>query len=121
MLAGVIGIQQLEGHILQPLIMGRFVRIHPLAVVLAVGVGGLVAGIWGTVIAVPLVAVVNTVLRYFASIRRQPGPTGSEGEPDEPARVPAGEASPPAELSTAAPSTGPSPSREPSAPEPPGG
>lgn len=69
-LAGVIGIQQLEGHILQPLIMGRFVRVHPLAVVLSVGVGGLVAGIWGTIIAVPLAAVVNTVLSYFASLHR---------------------------------------------------
>ena len=73
-LVGVIAIQQLEGHILQPLIMGRFVRIHPLAVVLAVGVGGLVAGIWGTVVAVPLAAVLNTVLRYFASLHRPPVP-----------------------------------------------
>jgi predicted PurR-regulated permease PerM len=69
-LAGVIAIQQLEGHILQPLIMGRFVRIHPLAVVLSVAVGGVVAGIGGTVVAVPLVAVLNVVFQYFSSLHR---------------------------------------------------
>lgn len=91
-LAGVIGIQQLEGHILQPLIMGRFVRIHPLAVVLAVGVGGLVAGIWGTVVAVPLAAVLNTVLRYFSSLHRTPATTSVP--PDEPAYRSIGEGAP---------------------------
>lgn len=71
-LLGVIAIQQLEGHILQPLIMGRMVRIHPLAVVLAVAAGVLVAGIGGAVIAVPLVAVVKTVLSYFTALQRGP-------------------------------------------------
>ena len=96
-LIGVIAIQQLEGHILQPLIMGRFVRIHPLAVVLAVGVGGLVAGIWGTVVAVPLVAVLNTVLRYFASLYRAPGSAvaNADAPPEEPVSVSAPDASPP--------------------------
>jgi predicted PurR-regulated permease PerM len=70
-LAGVIAIQQLEGHILQPLIMGRFVRIHPLAVVLAVAVGGVVAGIPGTVIAVPFAAVLKTVVSYYATRYRE--------------------------------------------------
>jgi len=69
-LAGVIAIQQLEGHILQPLIMGRFIKIHPLAVVLAVATGALVAGIIGTIIAVPLAAILKTVLSYFSSLQR---------------------------------------------------
>lgn len=91
-LLGVIAIQQLEGHILQPLIMGRMVRIHPLAVVLAVAAGVLVAGIGGAVIAVPLVAVVKTVLSYFAALQHGPftGPPGTDGAVDEePGRGPA--------------------------------
>lgn len=53
---------QAEGHVLQPLVMSRAVRVHPLAVLLSVTAGSLVAGIFGAVIAVPLVAVVNNVL-----------------------------------------------------------
>jgi predicted PurR-regulated permease PerM len=64
-LAGVIAIQQLEGHVLQPLVLGRLVRVHALAVVLAVTGGAVVAGVAGALIAVPLVAVVNTVTTYF--------------------------------------------------------
>ncbi|MBE4738949.1 AI-2E family transporter [Streptomyces sp. ND05-3B] len=65
----VLAVQQIEGHILQPFILGRAVRVHPLAVVLAVAAGGMVAGIGGAVVAVPLVAVTNTVvgsLRAYA-------------------------------------------------------
>ncbi|MFB8101950.1 MULTISPECIES: AI-2E family transporter [Streptomyces] len=63
----VLAVQQIEGHILQPFILGRAVRVHPLAVVLAVATGGLVAGIGGAVVAVPLVAVTNTVVGYLRS------------------------------------------------------
>ncbi|MFB7462672.1 AI-2E family transporter [Streptomyces sp. NPDC056224] len=61
----VLVVQQIEGHILQPFILGRAVRVHPLAVVLAVATGGAVAGIGGAVVAVPLVAVGNTVVGYL--------------------------------------------------------
>ncbi|MGA4801100.1 MULTISPECIES: AI-2E family transporter [Streptomyces] len=61
----VLAVQQIEGHVLQPFILGRAVRVHPLAVVLAVASGGLVAGIGGAVVAVPLVAVTNTVVGYL--------------------------------------------------------
>ncbi|MER7570724.1 AI-2E family transporter [Streptomyces sp. NPDC126514] len=61
----VLAVQQIEGHILQPFILGRAVQVHPLAVVLAVATGGLVAGIGGAVVAVPLVAVTNTVVGYL--------------------------------------------------------
>ncbi|HEX6444381.1 MAG TPA: AI-2E family transporter [Streptosporangiales bacterium] len=53
---------QVEGHVLQPVVMSRAVRVHPLAVLLSVTAGSLVAGIFGAVIAVPLVAVINNVL-----------------------------------------------------------
>ncbi|MFI1950634.1 AI-2E family transporter [Streptomyces xinghaiensis] len=61
----VLAVQQIEGHVLQPFILGRAVRVHPLAVVLAVTAGGLIAGIGGAVVAVPLVAVTNTVVGYL--------------------------------------------------------
>ncbi|MEW2621637.1 AI-2E family transporter [Streptomyces sp. NPDC048106] len=64
-LAVVLAVQQIEGHVLQPFILGRAVRVHPLAVVLTVAAGGMVAGIGGAVVAVPLVAVANTVVGYL--------------------------------------------------------
>ncbi|MGW4568045.1 AI-2E family transporter [Streptomyces sp. NPDC004561] len=64
-LAVVLAVQQIEGHVLQPFILGRAVRVHPLAVVLTVAAGGMVAGIGGAVVAVPLVAVTNTVVGYL--------------------------------------------------------
>lgn len=71
MLVIVILVQQLEGHILQPLIQGKLVAIHPLAVVLAVAGGSIVAGLIGAVIAVPIVAVANVLVRYTAQVSRQ--------------------------------------------------
>jgi predicted PurR-regulated permease PerM len=61
----VIGVQQLEGHVLQPLIMGRAVALHPLAVILAIAIGIVVAGIVGGLVAVPVLAVLNTAIRYL--------------------------------------------------------
>jgi len=66
MLAGVILVQQIEGHVLQPFLMGRFVSLHPLGVIVAIGCGVLVAGIAGALIAVPLAAVLNAVVQHLA-------------------------------------------------------
>ncbi|MEV4937942.1 AI-2E family transporter [Streptomyces zaomyceticus] len=79
----VLAVQQIEGHVLQPFILGRAVRVHPLAVVLAVAAGGLTAGIGGAVVAVPLVAVLNTVVGYLRAysteqaLRSAPEPRGA--------------------------------------------
>ena len=67
MLAIVIGVQQIEGHVLQPFIMGTAVKVHPLAVVFAVATGGFLAGIPGALFAVPVVATVNVMVKYMAS------------------------------------------------------
>ncbi|MBE1486673.1 putative PurR-regulated permease PerM [Plantactinospora soyae] len=67
----VIGVQQIEGHILQPLIMGRAVAIHPLAVIVAIAAGVVLAGIVGALVSVPLIAVLNTAVRRLAH-RRPP-------------------------------------------------
>jgi putative heme transporter len=62
-LAVVIGVMQLEGHVLQPLLLGRAVRLHPLAVVLAITAGLVTAGIPGALLSVPLLAVLNAGIR----------------------------------------------------------
>ena len=77
MLGGVLLVQQLEGHVLQPLVMGTAVKVHPLAVVLAVAGGGFLAGIPGALFAVPLVATVNVMIKYVVSgsWRSDPAPS----------------------------------------------
>ncbi|MFD3451789.1 AI-2E family transporter [Streptomyces sp. NPDC058691] len=67
----VLAVQQIEGHILQPFILGRAVRVHPLGVILSVAAGSLIAGIGGAVVAVPLVAVTNTVVVYLRANSRE--------------------------------------------------
>jgi putative heme transporter len=65
MLVIVLVVQQIEGHVLQPLLMGHAVSLHPVAVILAVAAGSLAAGIVGALFAVPIVAVLNTVILYL--------------------------------------------------------
>ena len=66
MLGGVILVQQIEGHILQPFLMGRWVSLHPLGVIVAIAIGVIVAGIAGALVAVPLAAVTNAVVQHLA-------------------------------------------------------
>ncbi len=66
MLGIVLLVQQVEGHILQPLIMGSAVKVHPLAVVFAVAAGSFLAGIPGALFAVPVIAVLNVMVKYIA-------------------------------------------------------
>lgn len=66
MLLVVLFVQQAESHILQPLVMGKAVSLHPLAVVMAVAGGSMVAGIPGALFAVPVLAVANTVVKYIS-------------------------------------------------------
>jgi predicted PurR-regulated permease PerM len=77
MLGIVLLVQQVEGHVLQPLVMGTAVKVHPLAVVFAVAAGGFLAGIAGALFAVPVVATLNIMVRYIArgEWREHPDPT----------------------------------------------
>ncbi|MCB0933014.1 MAG: AI-2E family transporter [Mycobacterium sp.] len=95
----IIAVMQLEGHVLQPLLMGRAVSIHPLAVVLAIAAGGVLAGIIGALLAVPAVAFLNSAVRVL--IAADPGAEAAELEaggdaalvhasPDTPPPLPAG-------------------------------
>lgn len=65
MLAVVVLVQQIEGHGLQPFLMGHAVSLHPVAVLLSVAAGSFVAGIVGALFAVPIAATVNTVVLYL--------------------------------------------------------
>jgi putative heme transporter len=61
----ILAVQQLEAHVLQPLVMGRAVSVHPLAVVLGIAAGGVLAGIVGALLAVPAIAFCNSALRVL--------------------------------------------------------
>jgi len=74
---------QAEGHLLQPFIMGRYVRIHPLAVALALATGGILQGILGAIVAVPLVAMVHAAWPHL----RESELTVTPDEPPPPGHV----------------------------------
>ena len=80
----VIGVQQLEAHVLQPLVMGRAVSIHPLAVILGISTGGVLAGIVGALLAVPTIAFADRAVRVLLERGEEvgePGEAPDEGEP----------------------------------------
>ena len=77
----IIAVQQLEAHVLQPLVMGRAVSIHPLAIVLAIATGGVLAGIVGALLAVPLLAVLNSAIRVL--IAEDPAQEAAELEAND--------------------------------------
>ncbi|WP_438309673.1 AI-2E family transporter [Streptomyces sp. HUAS TT3] len=82
----VLVVQQLEGHVLQPFILGRAVRVHPLGVVLAVTAGGTLAGVGGAVVAVPLVAVLKTVVSRLRRTAVSASPSSALPPASEPGR-----------------------------------
>ena len=90
-LALIVVIGQIEGHLLHPMVMSRAVNLHPLAVALTVASGTVVAGVVGAVVAVPLVAVTWTVwttLRTHSSPNDEGPPTAAGGlEPDPSAAI----------------------------------
>lgn len=87
MLGGVILVQQIEGHVLQPFLMGRWVRLHPLGVIVAIAAGVLAAGIVGALVAVPLAAAANAVVLHLADLAGPPAEEdadpGGGADPDE--------------------------------------
>ncbi|MFT4044645.1 MAG: AI-2E family transporter [Gordonia sp. (in: high G+C Gram-positive bacteria)] len=70
-LAILIGVMQLEGHVLQPFLLGRSVRLHPVAVIVGIAAGLIAAGIIGGLFIVPLIAFANTAVRYLAGTREE--------------------------------------------------
>lgn len=86
-LGAVVLVQQIEGNILYPLLMGRTVHLHPAVILVALSVGGILAGIIGIFLAVPVAAVLSIVLDFY---RNGPGPEPAPPPPDgTPGAVPA--------------------------------
>lgn len=85
MLAGIIVVMQVEGHILQPFLLGRAVHLHPLAVLLAIAMGIVIAGIVGALVAVPILAFVKT---FIQELYRQSHEIPPPPPPDPPAAEP---------------------------------
>lgn len=86
----VLLVQQVEGHILQPLLLGRAVKVHPLAIVFGIATGTLLAGIVGALLAVPIVAVISTVSGYLSNGTEDVVPTEPADEAGGGNTVPAG-------------------------------
>ena len=66
MLGAIILVVEIEGHILQPFLMGRAVKLHPLAVLLAIAVGIILGGIVGALFAVPTLAFAKTFIQHLS-------------------------------------------------------
>lgn len=73
----IVAVNQLESHVLQPLVMGRAVSIHPLAVVLGISTGAVLAGIVGALLSVPMIAFADRAIRVLIA----PNPS-AEAHPD---------------------------------------
>src|SRR5690349_5148732 len=72
---------QLEGHLLQPLVVGRLVRFHPLAIILVLAVGGVAGGIAGAVVAVPLAVALFRAMPYLLGRADGADPPGAVARP----------------------------------------
>ena len=87
MLIGLVAVNQLETHVLHPLLLGNAVRLHPVAVVLAVAGGTVLGGIVGALFAVPTLAAINSAVKYIAGGQWKevpPRPTGDVPEEGNP-------------------------------------
>lgn len=84
MVGVVLLVQQVEGHVLQPLVMGSAVKVHPLAVVFSVAAGSFLAGIAGALFAVPIIATGNVMVKYIAGgeWKTTPRPRAQDVLPD---------------------------------------
>ena len=86
-LLGVLLVEnQVEAHLLQPLVMGRYVRLHPLAIGLAIAVGSVLGGVLGAIVAVPAAAIVYRAAPLLSARGRGPvtRPSRAEGRAPTP-------------------------------------
>jgi predicted PurR-regulated permease PerM len=60
--AAVVAVQQIEGNLLYPLVVGRTVELHPAVIIIAVAIGGVLGGILGAFLAVPVTAILSTTI-----------------------------------------------------------
>ena len=67
-------VQQIDGHLIMPQVMGKVISIHPVVIVIALLIGGTLFGVAGMILTVPLVAVLQTTARhlwFFSSYRER--------------------------------------------------
>ncbi len=79
-LVAVIVIQQLEGNVLYPVVVGRTLNLHPVAMLLALSAGAVVGGVAGAFLSVPVAAVAGAILKYFRSEERLARPAAISAE-----------------------------------------
>ena len=79
-LGAIIIVQQVEGHLLYPVLMGRTVNLHPAVIVVALAAGGILGGIVGVFLAVPVAGIVSVVLDY---VKAEPPPESPVVDEDE--------------------------------------
>ncbi|MEU9308744.1 AI-2E family transporter [Streptomyces sp. NPDC048256] len=77
-LAIIVVVQQLEGNVFQPMIQSRGLGLHAAVVLLAVTLGGSLAGIVGSLLAVPIAALIAVVWNYGREQLREPSPPGTD-------------------------------------------
>jgi predicted PurR-regulated permease PerM len=91
-------VQQVDNHIISPNVVARTVKLHPVTVMLGLLVGGTLLGLWGMLLAVPVIAVVKILLLHYWDTRMQWPPPSAEtsdpGPPPEAVTDPAGDAIP---------------------------
>jgi predicted PurR-regulated permease PerM len=79
----VIAVNQLEGNLLQPVVMGKSLQLHALVILLALTAGTILAGIIGAVLSVPLAAVIWAIVQVWTTDAREPEPAGSAAADDQ--------------------------------------
>jgi putative heme transporter len=85
----VLAVQQLESNVLEPFVMGRYVPLHPAAILIAVAAGALIAGVTGAFVALPLSAAVAAVLQELRErVPKQPPPPAPSLPPPQPPEPP---------------------------------
>ena len=77
-LAAILVVQQLEGNVIQPVIMGHALDVHPVVIVVGVVVGGVLGGLVGSIVAAPLLAGASGIVRALRERHDLPEPGGSQ-------------------------------------------
>lgn len=70
----IIAVQQLEGNVFYPIVVGPKLALHPVAILLALAIGGVIAGLAGAFLAVPVAAVLGRALQYARERGHAPAP-----------------------------------------------
>jgi len=90
-IGATIVVHNLEGYIVGPFVLGRAVHLHPVAVLLSLTTGTIVAGILGAILAVPTLSIILAIISYYRSEDPEVVEAAAEGpEKPEPLRTAAG-------------------------------